>query len=164
MSFSILTSLSARFCTRTLALGHCRSTLATLPYLPRHFHTQHAVMQSGRNSTATGGASLKPGATRGISSTLTTDNSSSAVPARLMINDRQRRTPSPRGANGDDDSEAESYRDGRSDAVDRETRGRAYAWCRDFLSGSWKTISEQDFQISIVRLVVDEQNTCTFGM
>lgn len=60
------------------------------------------------------------------------------------------RTPSPRGANGDDDSEAESYRDGRSEEVDRDTKGRAFAWCRDFLSGSWKTIPEADFQISIV--------------
>ncbi|TMS05634.1 Choline kinase alpha [Larimichthys crocea] len=34
--------------------------------------------------------------------------------------------------------------------VDRETRDRAFAWCRDFLAGSWKTISENDFQISIV--------------
>lgn len=56
-----------------------------------------------------------------------------------------------RGANGDEDSEAESYRDGRTGEVDRETRTRAFAWCRDFLSGSWKNISEADFQISIVR-------------
>lgn len=55
-----------------------------------------------------------------------------------------------RGANGDEDSEAESYRDGRTGEVDRETRARAFAWCRDFLSGSWKSIAEADFQISIV--------------
>jgi len=61
------------------------------------------------------------------------------------------RAPSPLGANGDEDSEAESYRDGRTEGVDRETRSRAFAWCRDFLSGSWKTIHESDFQISIVR-------------
>ncbi|XP_023664648.1 choline/ethanolamine kinase [Paramormyrops kingsleyae] len=60
------------------------------------------------------------------------------------------KAPSLRAGNGDDDSEAESYRDGRTDEVDRDTKSRAYAWCRDFLSGSWKSISEADFQISIV--------------
>uniref|UniRef100_A0A665UQI2 Ethanolamine kinase n=1 Tax=Echeneis naucrates TaxID=173247 RepID=A0A665UQI2_ECHNA len=50
----------------------------------------------------------------------------------------------------DDDSEAESFRDGRTEEVDRDTRGRAFTWCRDFLSGSWKTIREDEFQISIV--------------
>ncbi|KAG7251849.1 hypothetical protein CRUP_025840, partial [Coryphaenoides rupestris] len=60
------------------------------------------------------------------------------------------RAPSPQAANGDEDSEAESYRDGRTEEVDRDTRGRAFAWCRDFLSGSWKTIHESDFHISIV--------------
>lgn len=55
------------------------------------------------------------------------------------------------GATGDEDSEAESFKDGRSVEVDSETRSRAYAWCRDFLSGSWKSLEEDDFQISIVR-------------
>lgn len=55
------------------------------------------------------------------------------------------------GPNCDDDSEAESFKDGRSEEVDLETRSRAFGWCRDFLSGSWKTIDEDDFQISIVR-------------
>lgn len=69
----------------------------------------------------------------------------------LVVNERNLRTPSPMiGADGDDDSEAESYRDGRTEEVDRDTRGRAFAWCRDFLSGSWETIEENDFQISIV--------------
>uniref|UniRef100_A0AAX7TC44 ethanolamine kinase n=1 Tax=Astatotilapia calliptera TaxID=8154 RepID=A0AAX7TC44_ASTCA len=54
------------------------------------------------------------------------------------------------GANCDDDSEAESFRDGRSEEVDRDTRDKAINWCRDFLSGSWKTIEDADFQISIV--------------
>uniref|UniRef100_A0A1A7Z0H4 Ethanolamine kinase n=1 Tax=Iconisemion striatum TaxID=60296 RepID=A0A1A7Z0H4_9TELE len=58
------------------------------------------------------------------------------------------RTPSP--LPGDDDSEAESFRDGRSEEVDRDTRSRAFSWCKDFLSGSWKTLQEADFQISIV--------------
>ncbi|KAM9854126.1 choline/ethanolamine kinase [Aulostomus maculatus] len=69
----------------------------------------------------------------------------------LIDNERRSRTPSPLlGANCDDDSEAESFRDGRTEDVDRETRGRAFTWCRDFLSGSWKAIQEGDFQISIV--------------
>ncbi|KAM6961424.1 choline/ethanolamine kinase [Aplochiton taeniatus] len=66
------------------------------------------------------------------------------------IHERNMRSPSPRGGNCDDDSEAESYRDGRIEEVDRETKSRAFAWCRDFLSGSWTTIAEGDFQISIV--------------
>ncbi|KAM9753006.1 choline/ethanolamine kinase [Menidia menidia] len=73
------------------------------------------------------------------------------VGSALIVHERNSRTPSPLfGANYDDDSEAESFRDGRSDEVDRDTRSRAYAWCRDFLSGSWKTIPEREFQISIV--------------
>uniref|UniRef100_A0A1A8HXW3 Ethanolamine kinase n=2 Tax=Nothobranchius kuhntae TaxID=321403 RepID=A0A1A8HXW3_NOTKU len=69
-----------------------------------------------------------------------------------LVNERNLlRTPSPLlGANWDDDSEAESFRDGRSEEVDRDTRSRAFSWCRDFLSGSWKTLQEADFQISIV--------------
>ena len=74
------------------------------------------------------------------------------MPDRLLHpNVSNLRAPSPLGSNGDDDSEAESYRDGRTEEVDKETRDRAFAWCRDFLSGSWKTIPESDFQISIVR-------------
>ncbi|XP_064198532.1 choline/ethanolamine kinase [Anguilla rostrata] len=65
-----------------------------------------------------------------------------------IIKENHLRAPSP---NYDDDSEAESYRDGHTEEVDRDTRVRAYAWCRDFLSGTWKTIHETDFQISIVR-------------
>lgn len=59
-------------------------------------------------------------------------------------------SPKP-GAHLEEDSEAESFKDGRSEEVDLETRSRAFAWCRDFLSGSWKTLDEEDFQISIVR-------------
>ncbi|KAJ8003097.1 hypothetical protein DPEC_G00165830 [Dallia pectoralis] len=66
------------------------------------------------------------------------------------VSNRNLLAPSPRGPNGDDDSEAESYRDGRTEEVDRDTRSRAFAWCRDFLSGSWKTIPEGDFHITIV--------------
>ncbi|KAM8861504.1 choline/ethanolamine kinase [Synchiropus picturatus] len=68
----------------------------------------------------------------------------------LLAQERNFRTPSPKCGDYDEDSEAESFRDGRSEEVDRETRSRAFTWCRDFLSGSWKVISESDFQISIV--------------
>lgn len=72
-------------------------------------------------------------------------------PERLLpVNVSNLRAPSPLNGGGDDDSEAESYRDGRTEGVDRDTRGRAFAWCRDFLSGSWKTVDEADFRISIV--------------
>lgn len=70
----------------------------------------------------------------------------------LAIQQRKLRTPSPLfGANCDEDSEAESFRNGRTEEVDRDTRARALTWCRDFLSGSWKTLQEEDFQVSIVR-------------
>ncbi|KAM4734169.1 choline/ethanolamine kinase [Anableps anableps] len=69
------------------------------------------------------------------------------VASSLLISERHLRTPSPLV---DDDSEAESFQDGRSEEVDRETKSRAFLWCRDFLSGSWKTVQEADFQISIV--------------
>lgn len=69
------------------------------------------------------------------------------VASSLLASERRLRTPSPMV---DDDSEAESFRDGRSEEVDRDTKSRAFLWCRDFLSGSWKTIQEVDFQISIV--------------
>ncbi|KAK6482522.1 choline/ethanolamine kinase [Huso huso] len=62
---------------------------------------------------------------------------------------------SPRAGNADgscveDDSEGESHKDGRTEEVDRDTKVRAYAWCKEFLSGSWKLISEDDFQIGII--------------
>ncbi|XP_057693341.1 choline/ethanolamine kinase isoform X1 [Corythoichthys intestinalis] len=69
----------------------------------------------------------------------------------ILAHERTSRTPSPLlGANGDDDSEAESFKGGRTEEVDRDTKERAFAWCRDFLSGAWKTIQLMDFQISIV--------------
>uniref|UniRef100_UPI0037E8D40F choline/ethanolamine kinase isoform X2 n=1 Tax=Semicossyphus pulcher TaxID=241346 RepID=UPI0037E8D40F len=73
------------------------------------------------------------------------------VGSTLVVNERKLRTPSPLfGASGDDDSEAESFRDGRTEEVDRDTRDKAFGWCRDFLSGAWKTVKEEDFQIGIV--------------
>ncbi|XP_041745378.1 choline/ethanolamine kinase-like [Coregonus clupeaformis] len=86
---------------------------------------------------------------------LTTEDTGPAVEKSnvgdtLVINESNLRAQSPRGANTDDDSEAESYRDGRTEEVDRDMKGRAFAWCRDFLSGSWNCIPEADFQISVV--------------
>ncbi|XP_075905315.1 choline/ethanolamine kinase isoform X1 [Nelusetta ayraudi] len=69
----------------------------------------------------------------------------------LVVLQRRLRTPSPLfAANCDEDSEAESFRSGRTEEVDRDTRTRALNWCRDFLSGSWKTLQEEDFQVCIV--------------
>ncbi|XP_010888701.2 choline/ethanolamine kinase [Esox lucius] len=89
--------------------------------------------------------------------TLTTENTGPTMANKkagfgdtVVINESKLRAPSPRGTNGDHDSEEESYRDGRSEEVDRDTKSRAFAWCRDFLSGSWKSIPEADFRISIV--------------
>ncbi|KAK7891455.1 hypothetical protein WMY93_023418 [Mugilogobius chulae] len=70
------------------------------------------------------------------------------VASTLDVAVQRLRTPSPQV--GDEDSEAESFRDGRTEEVDQDTRVRAHAWCRDFLSGSWKSLQEKDFQISIV--------------
>lgn len=69
----------------------------------------------------------------------------------MVAEERHPRTGSPRGTNGDDDSEAESHMDGRNVDVDPDTKRRAFIWCRDFLSGSWKAIPEHDFRIKIVR-------------
>ncbi|XP_023284081.1 choline/ethanolamine kinase-like [Seriola lalandi dorsalis] len=122
------------------------------------------TMQSSRNVTSSSGCDKegldgagKPGPV--LSSnipTVTTEDTDpptekKRVESTLVVNERNLRTPSPLcGANCDDDSEAESFRDGRTEEVDRDTRGRGFTWCRDFLSGSWKTIQEDDFQISIV--------------
>ncbi|KAF7662903.1 hypothetical protein LDENG_00223270 [Lucifuga dentata] len=69
----------------------------------------------------------------------------------LLLNMEHLRTQSPLfGGNGDVDSEAESFRDGRTEGVDWDTRTSAFVWCRDFLCGSWKTIRQHEFQISII--------------
>ncbi|AWP08599.1 putative choline/ethanolamine kinase [Scophthalmus maximus] len=117
----------------------------------------HAAGRGGREEahSARGVGEPGPELPRNIP-TITTEDTGpplekSRARSALVAHDRNLRTPSPLAeANGDDDSEAESYRDGRTDEVDRDTRGRAFAWCRDFLSGSWKVIREEDFQISIV--------------
>ncbi|XP_059842937.1 choline/ethanolamine kinase isoform X2 [Hypanus sabinus] len=49
-----------------------------------------------------------------------------------------------------EDSEAEQYKDGRSEEVNWEAKVQAYAWCKEFLGGSWKLITVDEFQISTV--------------
>ncbi|XP_046889376.1 choline kinase alpha isoform X1 [Hypomesus transpacificus] len=39
----------------------------------------------------------------------------------------------------------------RPDEPELETKRKAYLWCKEFLHGAWKTVSEEDFQISIIR-------------
>ncbi|XP_042197413.1 choline kinase alpha isoform X2 [Callorhinchus milii] len=39
----------------------------------------------------------------------------------------------------------------RQDSPDPQTRHRAFRWCRDFLRGAWKSLPEEEFQISIIR-------------
>ncbi|KAM4619054.1 choline kinase alpha isoform 1-T1 [Polymixia lowei] len=39
----------------------------------------------------------------------------------------------------------------RPDQPDLETKRKAYLWCREFLHGAWKIVSEEDFQITIIR-------------
>ncbi|XP_053174647.1 choline kinase alpha isoform X2 [Scomber japonicus] len=37
------------------------------------------------------------------------------------------------------------------DEPDLDTQHKAYLWCREFLHGTWKTMSEDDFHITIIR-------------
>lgn len=39
----------------------------------------------------------------------------------------------------------------RPDQPDLETKQKAWSWCREFLHGAWKTVSVDDFQITIIR-------------
>lgn len=39
----------------------------------------------------------------------------------------------------------------RPDEPDLDTKRKAYLWCKEFLHGAWKTVTEEDFQISIIR-------------
>ena len=39
----------------------------------------------------------------------------------------------------------------RPDEPDLETKHKAYLWCKEFLHGAWKTLSEDEFQITIIR-------------
>ncbi|XP_067915435.1 choline/ethanolamine kinase [Heterodontus francisci] len=76
---------------------------------------------------------------------------------RTIVSRDPSRNPSPGGeepdTNGEEDyedSEAEQYRDGRSEEVDWETKVRSYTWCKEFLAGSWKLITVEEFQISVI--------------
>lgn len=150
--------------------GDGRPTFSTAVHFARKLtmhSTQNAAHRSNGNSD--GAEKTGPEPPAGNTPTLLVGNTGSPAGARrfgnvLDVNDRNIRTPSPLfGANCDDDSEAESFRDGRSDEVDRETKSRAFIWCRDFLSGSWRTIHETDFHISIVRYFnARDSNVCHF--
>ncbi|KAI1903942.1 hypothetical protein AGOR_G00000600 [Albula goreensis] len=39
----------------------------------------------------------------------------------------------------------------RPEEPDQQTKRKAYLWCKEFLHGAWKTLNEEDFQISIIR-------------
>ncbi|XP_028814887.1 choline kinase alpha [Denticeps clupeoides] len=39
----------------------------------------------------------------------------------------------------------------RSDEPDQPTKHKAFLWCREFLHGAWKTVTEDDFQINVIR-------------
>ncbi|XP_069764129.1 choline/ethanolamine kinase isoform X2 [Narcine bancroftii] len=85
-------------------------------------------------------------------------NAVASEPLRLRgLGSREHsRNPCPRGeepaVNEDEceDSEAEQHRGGRSEEVGWEAKVQAYAWCKEFLGGSWKLITEEEFQISVI--------------
>ncbi|XP_061677763.1 choline kinase alpha isoform X2 [Syngnathoides biaculeatus] len=39
----------------------------------------------------------------------------------------------------------------RPASPEQDTRLNAYLWCKEFLNGSWKTLAQNDFQITIIR-------------
>ncbi|XP_077452092.1 choline kinase alpha isoform X3 [Stigmatopora argus] len=39
----------------------------------------------------------------------------------------------------------------RPEFPDQDTRLNAYLWCKEFLNGAWKTLAEDDFDITIIR-------------
>ncbi|CAL8238291.1 unnamed protein product, partial [Merluccius merluccius] len=39
----------------------------------------------------------------------------------------------------------------RPDQPGAETKRKAYLWCKEFLHGAWRSVSEEDFQITIIR-------------
>ncbi|XP_065813459.1 choline/ethanolamine kinase isoform X1 [Labrus bergylta] len=130
-----------------LRLSACvtRRVRRTFPAGPPRLFSRKLTMQSSRNVTSSSGSS---GREEGLGKA-----DKKGPGSTLVVTERKMRSPSPLpslGTNCDDDSEAESFQDGRTEEVDRDTRSRAFTWCRDFLSGSWKTIREEDFQIGIV--------------
>lgn len=42
----------------------------------------------------------------------------------------------------------------RADQPDPDTRRKAYLWCREFLHGSWKSLADADFHITVIRYTV----------
>ncbi|RVE71382.1 hypothetical protein OJAV_G00051230 [Oryzias javanicus] len=38
-----------------------------------------------------------------------------------------------------------------SDQADQDTRRKAFLWCREFLHGAWKELTEENFQITVIR-------------
>lgn len=43
----------------------------------------------------------------------------------------------------------------RPDQPDTDTRRKAYLWCREFLHGAWKSLTEDHFRITIIRYCAD---------
>lgn len=43
----------------------------------------------------------------------------------------------------------------RPDQLDLETQRKAHLWCREFLHGTWKNLSEDDFHITVIRYSVN---------
>lgn len=42
----------------------------------------------------------------------------------------------------------------RADQPEPDTRRKAYLWCREFLHGAWKSVAEDDFNITVIRYSV----------
>lgn len=152
-----LSSFTGQLCLATRPACRLQPTLHTGP--PLHL-AQKLTMHSIRLVTNCGKEDTVLADQAGLLGTAPTSTTEDTAPPveknrvgnTLVVKGRSLRTPSPLfGAKCDDDSEAESFQGGRTEEVDRDTKGRAFAWCQDFLSGSWKTLREDDFQISIVR-------------
>lgn len=39
----------------------------------------------------------------------------------------------------------------RQDEPDQQTKHKAFLWCREFLHGAWKSLTEDAFKITIIR-------------
>ncbi|XP_068595264.1 choline kinase alpha [Brachionichthys hirsutus] len=49
------------------------------------------------------------------------------------------------------DAEEDRKDSERKDQPDVDTRHKAYMWCKEFLHGAWKCVSEDDFSITVIR-------------
>ncbi|XP_075998490.1 choline/ethanolamine kinase [Genypterus blacodes] len=136
---------------RCLSSSSCRSRPILRSRAPILFARQ-LTMQTDQNVKTCIGAEGPDSSIPAI----TTEDPTSVLEAKQMalnpaLNAAYLRAPSPLVlGSGEYDSEAEYYKDGRTEGVDRGTRVSAFNWCQDFLSGSWKTIPEEDFQIGII--------------